>query len=104
MSLSGSHKRALWDSTSVPFNTGAGSLSPDNDTPQLHDRYGGSEDDDGGSGYGADSYDDDVLYNMKELWVVQTELCRRCWSLSEPLAPLSSLMVQTNHCQSLDKT
>ena len=35
--------------------TGTGSLSPDNDTPQLHDN-------DDESRYGADGYDDDVLY------------------------------------------
>ena len=39
-------------------------VSPDNDTSQLHDRDGGSDDndDDDESGYGADGYDDDVLY------------------------------------------
>ena len=67
MSLSGSHKRALWDSTSVP-TTLALALSPDYDTPQLHDRDGGSnDDDDDESGYGADIYDDDILYHMKEV-------------------------------------
>ena len=61
------------------FNTGAGSLSPAYDTPQLHDRYGGSDDNDDDndeSGYGADSYGDDILYHIKEVGVVQTELCR----------------------------
>ena len=36
------------------------------DTPQLHDRDGGSDDDDDESGYGADRYDDDILYHMKD--------------------------------------
>ena len=63
------------------FNTGAGSLSPDNDTcpPQLHDRDGGSDDDDDDddeSRHGTDSYDDDILYHMKGGGVVQIQLCR----------------------------
>ena len=52
-------------------------LCTNNDTPQLHDRDGGSDDDDDESGYGADRYDDDILYHMKDGGVVQIELCRR---------------------------
>ena len=55
---------------------GAGSLSPQNDTLQLNDRYGGGDDDDDKSGDGDDGHDDDVLHNIKELGVVQIELCR----------------------------
>ena len=58
-------------------SAGAGSLSPQNDTFQLHDRYGGGDDDDDKSGDGDDGHDNDVLHNIKELRVVQIELCRR---------------------------
>ena len=58
-------------------SAGAGSLSPQNDTLQLNDRYGGGDDDDDKSGDGDDGHDDDVLHNIKELGVVQIELRRR---------------------------
>ena len=51
-------------------------LCTNNDTPQLHDRDEGSDDDDDESGYGADSYDDDIVYHMKDGGVDQIELCR----------------------------
>ena len=56
------------------INTGAGCLSPHNDTLQLHDRYGGSNDDDDESEDGDGSCDNDVLQHVKELGVVQVEL------------------------------
>ena len=59
------------------ISAGAGSLSPQNDTLQLHDRYCGCDDDDDESGDGDDGHDNEVLHNIKELRVVQIELCRR---------------------------
>ena len=56
------------------INTGAGCLSPHNDTLQLHDRYGGGNDDDDESEDGDGSSDHDVLQHVKELGVVQIEL------------------------------
>ena len=56
------------------INTGAGCLSPHNDTLQLHDSYGGSNDDDDESKDGDGSCDHDVLQHVKELGVVQVEL------------------------------
>ena len=57
------------------INTGAGSLSPHNDTLQLHDRCGCGEDNNDESEDGDDGHDDDVLQHVKELGVVQIELC-----------------------------
>ena len=56
------------------INTGAGCLSPHNDTLQLHDSYGGSSDNDDESEDGDGSCDHDVLQHVKELGVVQVEL------------------------------
>ena len=56
------------------INTGAGCLSPHNDTLQLQDRYGGSNDDDDESEDGDGSCDHDVLQHVKELGVVQVYL------------------------------
>ena len=56
------------------INTGAGCLSPHNDTLQLQDRYGGSNDDDDESEDGDGSCDHDVLQHIKELGVVHVEL------------------------------
>ena len=56
------------------ISTGTGCLSPHNDTLQLHDRYGGSNDDDDESEDGDGSCDHDVLQHVKELGVVQVEL------------------------------
>ena len=57
------------------INTGTGCLSPHNDTLQLHDGYGGGNDDDDESDDGEGSSDHDVLQHVKELGVVQVELC-----------------------------
>ena len=56
------------------INVGAGSLSPANDTLQLHDRGGGGDDDDDEIRDGDDGGDDDVLQHVKDLDVVQIEL------------------------------
>ena len=56
------------------INTGAGCLSPHNDTLQLQDSYGGGNDDDDESEDGNSSSDHDVLQHVKELGVVQIEL------------------------------
>ena len=60
------------------FNTAAGSLSSDSNLPQLHDRYGGSddneEDDKDESGYGADSYDD-MLSTTSKKWAWSRQSC-----------------------------
>ena len=56
------------------INTGAGCLSPHNDTLQLYDSYRGSNDDDDVSEAGDGSCDHDVLQHIKELGVVQVEL------------------------------
>ena len=56
-------------------NVGAGSLSPDDDTLQLHDCCGGGDDDDNESGNWDNGHDDDVLQHVKDLRVVQVELC-----------------------------
>ena len=57
------------------INTGAGCLSPHDDTLQLQDSYGGGNDDDDESEDGNSSSDYDVLQHVKELGVVQVELC-----------------------------
>ena len=57
------------------INVGTGSLSPDNDTLQLHHRGGGGNDDDDKSRDGDDVHDDDVLQHVKDPRVVQIELC-----------------------------
>ena len=56
------------------IKVGAGSLSPDNDTLQLHDRGGRGDDDDDESRDGDDGHDDDVLQHVEDLRVVQVEL------------------------------
>ena len=56
------------------IKVGAGSLSPDNDTLQLHDRGGGGDDDDDKTGDGDNGHDDDVLQHVKDLGVIQIEL------------------------------
>ena len=56
-------------------NVGAGSLSPGNDTLQLHHCGGGGNDDDDKSGDGDNVHDDDVLQHVKDPRVVQIELC-----------------------------
>ena len=57
------------------INVSAGSLSPGNDTLQLHNRGGGGDDDDDEGGDGDDGHDDNVLQHVKDLGVVQIELC-----------------------------
>ena len=57
------------------INVGAGTLPPDNDTLQLHDCGGGGDDDDDEVENGDNGHNDDVLQHVKDLWVVQIELC-----------------------------
>ena len=74
---------ALYNTTTTPaglapylcsIDFGAGSLSPHNDTLQLHHRGGGGDDDDDEGEDGDDGHDDDVLQHVKDLWVVQVQL------------------------------
>ena len=73
------NKRRLQLQSAAPYlysiSVGAGSLSPHNDTHQLHDRGGGGDDDDAQIKDGDDGHDDDVLYCVKDVGVVQIQLC-----------------------------